>query len=107
MLGEKENYKYLGILEEDTIRQIEMKGKIRKDYHRRIRKLHETKLSNSAKEKKQQLSRPPRKIFGAILKKSKGGIKTNGSKDTMIDDDAQSLTCWRWHRYLVNVILVS
>ena len=29
-LGKKENYKYLGILEVDTIKQAEMKEKIRK-----------------------------------------------------------------------------
>ena len=32
MLGEKENYKYLGILEADTIKQMEMKDKITKEY---------------------------------------------------------------------------
>ena len=30
MLGEKENYKYLGIFENDTIKQVEMKEKLRK-----------------------------------------------------------------------------
>ena len=44
MLGEKEIYKYLGILEADTIKQVEMKEKIKKEYHRRTRKLLETKL---------------------------------------------------------------
>ena len=29
-LGEKETYKYLGMLEADTIRQVEMKEKIKK-----------------------------------------------------------------------------
>ena len=43
-LGEKETYKYLGILEADTIKQVEMKEKIKKEYLRRIRKLLETKL---------------------------------------------------------------
>ena len=43
-LGEKENYKYLGKLEAGTIKQAEMKEKIRKDYLRRIRRLLETKL---------------------------------------------------------------
>ena len=37
-LGQKETYKYLGILEADTIKQAEMKGKI-KEYQRRTRKL--------------------------------------------------------------------
>ena len=43
-LGEKETYKYLGILEADTIKQVEMKEKIKKKYLRRTRKLLETKL---------------------------------------------------------------
>ena len=45
-LGENEPYKYLGILEADTIKQLQMKDKIRKEYLRRTRKLLETKLSN-------------------------------------------------------------
>ena len=42
--GENETYKYLGILEADTIRQVERKDKIQKEYPRR--KLLETKLSS-------------------------------------------------------------
>ena len=45
-LGENETYKYLVILEADTIKQVEMKDKIKKEYLRRIRKLLETKLSS-------------------------------------------------------------
>ena len=45
-LGENETYKYLGILEADTIKQVEMKDKIQKGYCRRTRKLLETKLSS-------------------------------------------------------------
>ena len=44
-LAEKETYKYLGILEADTIKQVEMKSKIQKEYLR-TRKLLETKLSS-------------------------------------------------------------
>ena len=43
MLGEMESYKYLGILEADTIKQAKKKEKIKKDYLRRMRKLLETK----------------------------------------------------------------
>ena len=43
-LEENETYKYLGILEADTIRQVQIKDTIRKDYLRRTRKLLETKL---------------------------------------------------------------
>ena len=42
MLREKETYKYLGILEADTIKQVKMKEKIKKGYLRRTRKLLET-----------------------------------------------------------------
>ncbi len=42
---DNETYKYLGILEADTIKQVEMKEKIQKEYLRRTRKLLETKLS--------------------------------------------------------------
>ena len=45
-LGENETYKYLGILGADTIKQVEMKDKIKKEYLRRTRKLLETKLSS-------------------------------------------------------------
>ena len=46
MRGEKETYEYLGILEADTIKQREMKVKIKKEYLRRTRKLYETKLNS-------------------------------------------------------------
>ena len=45
-LEEKEIYKYLGILEADTIKQVKMKDKIRKEYLRRTRKLLVIKLSS-------------------------------------------------------------
>ena len=45
-LKENETYKYLGILEADTIKQVQMKDMIRKEYPRRTRKLLETKLSS-------------------------------------------------------------
>ena len=46
MLAENKTYKYLGILEADTIKQVEMKNKIQKEYLRRTRKLLKTKLYN-------------------------------------------------------------
>ena len=45
-LGENETYEYLGISEADTIKQAEMKDKIRKEYLGRTRKLLEIKLSS-------------------------------------------------------------
>ena len=44
--AENEAYKYLGILEADTIKQAEMKEKIQKEYLRRTRKLLETKFNS-------------------------------------------------------------
>ena len=43
---ENKTYKYLGILEADAIKQVQMKDTIRKEYLRRTRKLLETKLSS-------------------------------------------------------------
>ena len=45
-LEENEAYKYSGILEADTIKQVQMKDTIRKEYRRRTIKLLETKLSS-------------------------------------------------------------
>ena len=36
MLAVNETYKYLGILEADTIKQVEIKNKIQKEYLRRL-----------------------------------------------------------------------
>ena len=44
-LAENETYKYLGILDADTVKQVQMKEKIQKEYLRRTRKLLETKHS--------------------------------------------------------------
>ena len=44
-LAENETCKYLGILEVDTIKPMEMKNKIQKEYLRRTRKLLKTKLA--------------------------------------------------------------
>ena len=41
--GEKKTHKYLGILEAYTIKQVEMKEKIKKEYLRRTRKLLKSK----------------------------------------------------------------
>ena len=44
MFGEKETFKYLGILEGETMNEVEMKEKIKKEYLRKTRKLLKTKL---------------------------------------------------------------
>ena len=45
-LRENETYKYLGILEAETIKHVQRKDMIRKEYLRRTRKLLKTKLSS-------------------------------------------------------------
>ena len=45
-LAENETIKYVGIMEADTIKLVEMKNKIQKEYLRRTRKLFETRLSS-------------------------------------------------------------
>ena len=45
-LGEKENYKYLEILDVATIKQAEMKEKMLKQYPRSMKKLLETNHSS-------------------------------------------------------------
>ena len=45
-LAGNETFKYLGILEADTIKQVEMKNKIQKEYLWRTRKLLGTKLNS-------------------------------------------------------------
>ena len=44
-LAENETYQYFGILEDDTIKQVEIKDEIRKEYLRRTRKLLESNFS--------------------------------------------------------------
>ena len=67
--AENEIYKYLGILEADTIKQVKMKNKIQKEYLRRTRKLLDTKLSsrNLTKGKNTWLV-PPIRYSGTFLK---------------------------------------
>ena len=43
MLREKETYKYLETLEADTIKQAEIKEKIKNDYLKKMRMVLETK----------------------------------------------------------------
>ena len=85
-LEENEEYKYLGMLQAEGIKQKELKEKVRNEYKRRVRKLLETKLNGQniingintwavsllrysapflgwAKEEKQQLDRKTRKLL--------------------------------------------
>ena len=66
-LGEKKTYKYLGINEADTIKQMKIKEKIKKEYLMRTMKLLETKLCDRNLIKGINTWVYLRKIFGTIL----------------------------------------
>ena len=81
----KKNYKYLGILEADTVKQTDEKKKYL------IRKFHETKdLQKKSHQSNKHLGCPPCKILLTILKMEKGGTYTNLLKDEDIDDNVQN-----------------
>ena len=44
-LGEGEGYKYLGMLEADGVKHMEMKENVTKEYYRRVRKILKSKLN--------------------------------------------------------------
>ena len=88
-LGEKETYKYLGILEADTIKQVEMKEKIKKEYLRRTRKLLESKLYCRNLVKGINIWVPPhRKILESILEMDLRRTWTNGPENKKTNDYA-------------------
>ena len=98
MLTIKENYKYLGILEVDTIKQTDMEPKIRTEYFKKTRKLLEPKLCgrNFLKEKN-PLGSSSCKILWVVPKRDKVGSQTNGPKKNKTGQ-AQNLTTERWYR---------
>ena len=86
---EKENYKYLGILEADTIKWEEMKEKITREYFRRTRKLLESKLCGRYLIKVLNTWAVPLcKILWTILKMDTG--RTNGPKYKKVDDGVKA-----------------
>ena len=88
-LGEKEIYKYSGILDADTIKQVEMKDKIQKEYLRRSRKLLETKLcSRNLFKRLNTWGVPLVKYSGPFLKWTRDELKPNGSKYLKTNDHA-------------------
>ena len=101
-LGEKETYKYSGIFEADTIKQVEMKEDIKKAYIRKTRKLLETKLfSRNLVKWINSWAVPPRKIFGTILEVD-WRTQTNEPENKKINDHAKGIASqrWRWQIYV-------
>ena len=74
--GEKEIYKYLDILKADTIKEMEMKDKIKKEYLRRTKRLFETKLSYRNLIKRIDTGAVPLvRYSGRFLKWTRGELK--------------------------------
>ena len=86
MLGEKETYIYLGILEADTIKLMKIRKKLK--FLRRTRKLLETK----------HLSCLLCNILGTILKIDEGRTQTYRPEDKKTSDDVYGLISEWWHR---------
>ena len=81
-LAENETYKYLGILEADTIKQVEMKNKIQKEYLRRTRKLLKTKLNSRNLIKGINTWAVPHvRYSGPFRKWTRDELQTNGPKN--------------------------
>ena len=104
-LREKETYKYLGILEAETIKHQEIKEKIQKEYIRRTRKLLETKLSclNLIKGIRTWAFSVVR-YSGLSLKRNRDELKQMGQRTTKLmtmhkvlhpRDDVNWLYAWR------------
>ena len=93
-LGEKKSNTYVKILEADTIKQEEMKEKVKKEYFRRIRKLLETKLLQQPYQRNKYQGCPARKIFVNILEVDPRRIKTNGPETKKTNDITSQK--WRW-----------
>ena len=73
-LEEKETYKYLGILEADTIKQVQMKDAIRKEYLRRTRKTTRDKtLQQKHHQRNKYLGCAPSQIFQTLLQVDQRG----------------------------------
>ena len=66
-LREKETNKYLGILEADTIKQDQMKEKIKKVSQENQKAIRDKTIWQKSYQRNKYLGCTPRKIFGTIL----------------------------------------
>ena len=99
-LKEKENCKYLEILEVDTIKQAEMKEKNNDEYLRRTsKKLLEIKLCGSNDIKGINTTTVPLVRYSGIsLKWTREELQEIVQRNKKTYDDAQVLTSERWFR---------
>ena len=85
---EKETYKYLGILEADTIKHAEMKENIFKIPQENDKATQNQTISQESHQSHIHLGRSLRKILRTILKVDEGRISTNGLENKETIDDA-------------------
>ena len=85
--GEMDNHKYLGILEVDPIKQVQMKETIRVSQKNKKASPNQA-LQLKSHQRDKQLHCPPCKILGTILKMDKGGTQFDGPKDKKMDNYA-------------------
>ena len=79
---EEETYKYFWILEADTIKQVQMKDKIRKEYPMQNKETTWDKtLQQKPHQRNKYLGCVARYIFGTLPQVDKRRTKTNGSKN--------------------------
>ena len=95
MLGEKENYKYLGILEVDTTKQAEIKKNSKRISQTNVKAFRNRAQQLESHQKDKNLDCPTSKILGSILEIDEE--RTNEPEDKKANDDAQGLTSERWH----------
>ena len=86
-LGKKETFKYLGILEVNTIKHEELKEDFFKKYLRKTRKLRNQTLHQKSHQRDKYLGCPPRKILGTILEVDERRTPLNGPENKKTDDD--------------------
>ena len=90
---EKETYKDLEV---NTIKQVDIKKRITKEYLRRTRKLPETKLNSRKFIKRDKYQGCPTYIMlGTILKMEEGKTSTNELENKKIHEAALGITSQR------------
>ena len=88
MLGEKETFKYLEILEADTIQQVETKEKIKKSISEEWENYSKPTIKQKSHQRDKHLGCLPCKILRTFLEVNKGRISTNETENKKTNDDA-------------------
>ena len=83
-----ETYKFLGILDADTIKLAEMKIKNKKRVRQENKKLQKTTIYQKSHQRDKHQGWPPCKILRTILEMDKGRTWINGPENKKINDDA-------------------